>query len=115
MNNKGYAIKELIILLAIIAVGFGVAITRISFAYQDINNEEEILEEGKNTLKIATEAYIKTHEKDFKKDSENFLYGKDLADDGYLILTEDFDYKDTKIKVTYDNTSKKYNVDILDE
>ncbi len=115
MNNKGYAIKELIVLLAIIAVGFGVAITRISFAYQDISDEQTILEEGKNTLKIATEAYIKTHEKDFKKDTENYLYGKDLADDGYLILTEDFDYKDVKIKVTYDNNSKKYNIDIIDE
>ncbi len=115
MNNKGYAIKELIILLAIITVAFGVAITRVSFAYQNINDEDAILEEGKNTIKIATEAYIKANEKEFKKDAENYLYGKDLADKGYLILTDDFDFKDTKIKVTYDNSLKKYNIDILDE
>ncbi len=115
MNNKGYAIKELIILLAIIAIGFGVAITRVSFAYQNINNENNFLEEEKNTLKVATEAYIKTHEKEFKKDADNYLYGKELADKGYLILTDDFDFKDTKIKITYDNSLKKYNVLILDE
>ena len=115
MNNKGYAIKELIILLAIITVAFGVAITRVSFAYQNINDEDALFEEEKNTVKIATEAYVKTHEKEFKKDGENYLYGKELADAGYLILTDDFDFKDMKIKVTYDSSLKKYNIAIIEE
>ena len=113
MNNKGYALNELIILLIVIAIAFGIAITRVSYAYQNINDEKALLEEEKDTLKIATEAYIKTHDKDLKKDGDNYLYGKDLADEGYLILTEDFDYKDVEIKVSYDSSQKKYNVVIM--
>lgn len=112
--KNGYAIKELIVLFAILAVAFGVAITRVSYAYQDINDNNVILEEGRNSIKVATEAYVKTHEKDFKKDADNFIFGKDLIENGYLIQTDDFDFHDVKIKVTYNKEQKKYTIDIVE-
>ena len=50
MEKNGYAVKELIILSAILAVVFGVAITRVSFAYEEIMNEETITNERVHNL-----------------------------------------------------------------
>ena len=50
MNQKGYAVKELIFLFAILGIVFTFAITRVSFAYQQADNEEELVEMRNNSL-----------------------------------------------------------------
>lgn len=112
-KKNGYAIQELIILCAIIGIIFGYSITKISFAYQEASEKENLLEEENNAIKLATEVYIKSHEEEFTKTEETFLFGKDLTDAGYLIQTKDFDYSKTKIKVTYNKETKKYTIEIM--
>ncbi len=114
MNKRGYALKEVIILCAILALAFGVAITRVSYAYQNIADESVVTREDNNTIKLAAETYAKAHEDTLNKDKENFIFGKDLIEEGYLIQTEDFDYHETKIKITYNNDNKKYIVEIVE-
>ena len=114
-KNSGYAIKEFIILAAILAIAFTVAISKFSFAYQNISDENKIEEEENSTIKIAAQAYVKTHEKEMKKDAENYIFGKDLIENGFLISTEENDYKDIKIKITYQIDQKKYLIDIIKE
>ncbi len=114
MNNKGYAIKELIILFAGLAVVFGIVITKVVLAYDNIDNKEIAMAREKDTLTKAVEVYIKKNEKNLSKDKENFIYGEDLEKDGYLVNLENDLYDKAKIKITYNKDLKKFNIDIVE-
>ncbi len=104
MEKNGYAVKELIILSAILAVVFGVAITRVSFAYEEIMNEETITNERVHNLTLAAEYYAKMHEEEMKEE-ENFIFGSDLIEAGFLSDTGDKEKENAKIKITKENGS----------
>ncbi len=114
MNKQGYAIKELLILFGVLAIVFTVAITKVSFAYQEAVDTDNLLTEENNTIKLATQVYIKANPDKIDKEKENFLFGKDLTEAGYLIQTEEFDYSKTKIKVTYNKETKEYNIEVME-
>lgn len=112
-NKNGYAVYEMIILSLCLAVVFGIIITKVSFAYQEASNSEVIASEEENSLLVAANVYVKAHEDKFKKDGENYLFGKDLIEAGYLFEMEDTDYGKTKLKVTYNESKQKYQVEIV--
>lgn len=91
-------IKEIIILSGVLACFFAFAITKVSFAYQEVSKEEELKNGRDNALILAAEAYISFKKEEFTKE-ETFLYGSDLIDAGFLIDIDDLDYANAKIKV----------------
>ena len=103
MEKNGYAVKELIILSAILAVVFGVAITRVSFAYEEITDKENLTNEKNHYLTLAATYYAKMHEEEMKE--ETFIYGSDLIEEGYLCDTGDTEKENAKIKITKENGS----------
>lgn len=111
-KKNGFAIKEMIILSGVLAIVFGIAITKISFAYTDALREDEINEGVYHSLIVAAEAYAKVKSEEFKE-KETFIYGSDLIDAEFIVENEDLDYKNTKIKVLYDEASKKYKAEIV--
>ncbi len=112
-EKNGYAIKEIIILSAILAVVFTFAIVRVSFAYEEKNDKNRTSELKNNALLVAAEYYAKKNSEKFKKE-ESFLYGSDLIEAGFLMDIEEFDYRNSKLKVTYDEQTKKYNIEIVE-
>lgn len=91
-------IKEIIILSGILACFFAFAITKVSFAYQEVSKEEEIKNGWNNALIIAAEAYASFRKEEFTQE-ETFLYGSDLIDAGFLLDIDDLDYANAKVKV----------------
>ena len=106
-NKQGYAVKELIILCSVLGVVFAIATARVSFAYQLASDEERIEDLKYETLLEAAEQYAKKNPEKFKS-VETFLYGGDLIEAGFLMDLEEFDYKNTKIKIVYDDKTKTY-------
>jgi len=112
MNNKGYAMKEIIILSAILAVVFAFGIAKVSYAYQDAADEEHKNDLKNNSLRIAAEEYAKRNTEKFASE-ETFIYGSDLIEAGFLMDIEDFDYKNQKIKVTWDKEKDTYKAEVI--
>ena len=113
MNKKGYAVKELIILFAILGIVFSVAITRVSFAYQEVDNEEELLAMKDRSIQVAAEAYVDTHKDKFQEE-ETFFYGKELVENHFLVDVEDQGYNTVKIRVTHPANTEEYHVEIVE-
>lgn len=112
MNHKGYTMREMIILCSVLAVIYGVAITKTSYAYQEAANTTEINEMKEAGLQTAAETYVKLH-KDKFTESETYFFGKDLIEENLLINDSEKDYINTKIKVTHEVNSDHYQVEIV--
>ena len=113
MNHKGYAVKELIILFAILGIVFTFAITRVSFAYQQADNEEELVEMRNNSLQTAAEAYVSLH-KDKFQEAETYFFGSDLVENHFLVDVEELGYNTVRFKVTHPEGSDEYTVEIVE-
>ncbi len=103
--------KEVIVLSAILAVVFLVGITRVSFALEDIQDKDGILETRKNILVKASELYAKEHAKDLKE--ENYIYGSDLIEENYIFDLKDVNLKDAKIKILK-NDKNEYTIEVVE-
>ena len=113
MNHKGYAVKELIILFAILGIVFTFAITRVSFAYQQADNEEELAQMRNNSLQTAAEAYVSLH-KDKFQETETYFFGSDLVENHFLVDVEELGYNTVRFKVTHPEGSDEYTVEIVE-
>lgn len=111
-KKNGYAMKELIFLGGALAVVFTFAIVKVSFAYEEKSDKDRTTELKNNALLVAAEYYAKRNTDKFKN-GETFLYGSDLIEAGFLMDIEEFDYKNTKIKVIYDEQNKNYKVEVV--
>lgn len=99
MNKNGFAVKEMILLSGLLAIFFGFAITKVSYAYQEASNSDSLMEQQKNSLIIASEEYAKYYPDKFKE-KETYIYGEELIEAGFLRDIEEFDYENVKIKIT---------------
>lgn len=108
-NKKGYSIKELVILCAILAIVFGIAISRVSYAYDKIDNSEEMTKESLKHVEQAAKIYVQDHKEEFKE-KETYFYGSDLISSNYL--SEGSEIANVKIKVTHDLDKEEYHVEI---
>ncbi len=113
MNKQGYAIKELLILFAVLGIVFTFAITKVSFAYQEVDNEEELLAMKDRSIQIAAEAYVNAHKENFTAE-ETFFFGKELVENHYLVDVEDQGYNTVKIRVTHPANTEEYHVEIVE-
>ncbi|MBD9075381.1 hypothetical protein EGP91_05230 [bacterium] len=98
MKKNGYAIQELLILFALLGVIFAVGITKISYALEDAQNEEEIAEVQENNLLYAGELYVKKNTDKFTE-TDNYFYGSDLITD-QILNDDNKDYSSIKFKAT---------------
>ncbi len=101
-QRNGFAIKEMVILCAGLAIFFIIAITRISFALEEAKNESTLMEEKNHAIILAAETYAKANPDKFKE-SETFLFGSDLINEGYLLDIDDTDYQNVELKVWKEN------------
>ena len=109
-ESKRICRKRNIILSAILAVVFGVAITRVTFAYESVTQTDTIASEKEHVLKIAAEYYAKMHPEEMKEE-ENYIFGSDLIEAGYLFDTEDKEKENAKIKITKENNT--YHAEVV--
>ena len=111
MNNKGYSIKEMIILCSVLAIVFVVGISRVSYAYSISANEGELEALTSKNLYNAAVAYVNNN-KDKFTEKETFIYGSELIENNFLFEADNTNYGKTKIKVTK-NTDETYNVEVV--
>ncbi len=113
MNKKGYAVKEMIILCAILGVAFSAVIMRVSFAYQDALNEDEVVAMQNKNLQVAAEAYVELN-KDLFQEPETYFFGRELIEKNFLVDIEELGYDTVKFKVTHPEGTDTYTVEIVE-
>lgn len=113
MNNRGYTLKELLIVLGIVSLLAIISIAKISFAFSDIDNTEDIKYEENKLIKKAADIYAKQNIEKVKENKELYVSGKELIDSKVLANSEN--YNDLKVKITYNEKSDKYNITILNK
>ena len=111
MNNKGYAVKELLVLCAVLGVFFAIGISRVSFAYEQADKEEELTEMKNNSLLTAAKAYVDMN-KDLFTEAETYFYGSDLVSNHYILDIEEEGYNTVRFKVTYNSETDERTVEI---
>lgn len=110
-NNKGYSIKEMIILCAVLAIVFAIGIVKVSYAYQDADNTAEMEVVWNDTLLQAARVYVEAHPEEFT-DTETYFYGSELVENNYFIDVDDVDVDNVRFKVTHAEGSEDYQVEI---
>lgn len=111
MNKKGYTLPELLVVLGIVSLIAIVSIIKISFAFSDINNNDEIKKQEDNLIKKASLAYSNTIIDRIKDEKIVYISGVELIDAGFLI--EDTSYKNLKIKLSYNEENDSVNYEVV--
>ena len=111
MNKKGYTLPELLVVLGIVSLIAIVSIIKISFAFSDINNNDEIKKKEDNLIKKASLAYSNTIIDRIKDEKIVYISGVELIDAGFLI--EDTSYKNLKIKLSYNEENDSVNYEVV--
>ena len=110
MKKNGFAVKELIILFALLGIIFAFGITKISYALEDAQNEQEILEVQENNLLYAARLYVQKNETTFQED-ETYFYGSDLVSD-HILNSDIKEYANVKFKAQK-QADGSFNVEIV--
>ena len=111
MNKKGYTLPELLVVLGIVSLIAIISIVKISFAYSDINNSDEIEQQEKVLIKKASLSYSNTILDRIKDEKVVYITGKELIESGFL--AEDESYKNLKIKLSYNEENEKINYEVV--
>jgi prepilin-type N-terminal cleavage/methylation domain-containing protein len=111
-EKKGYTIPELLIVIGIVGVIALVAITKVSYAFKEINNPEEQKEVTKALVEQASIAYAKSKKDEYKKDEETYIFAKEVASSGFLFEKEE--YNTMKVKITYQKESNTFQAEVVE-
>ena len=111
MNKKGYTLPELLVVLGIVTLIAIVSIIKVSFAFSDINNDEEIKKQEEILIKKASLSYSNTIIDRIKDEKVIYISGTDLVDSGFL--TNDDSYKNLKIKLSYNEENDQINYELV--
>ena len=109
MQNKGYTIPELIIVIVVVGVFSLIAISKASYSFQ---NDNDITEETKEMILIKTSKAYGESILDTLKSDDIYINGKDLVDAGFLV-DDDNTYSNVKLKLSFNETTNNVNVEIL--
>lgn len=110
-NKNGYTIPELFIVILIVGVIMAVGISKVSYAYENINQTEEQQQELEALVKQASIAYAETKKEEFKKEPETYIYAKEVAMAGFLFEKEE--YNSMKIKLTYNQQKDSFTAEVV--
>ena len=111
MKKNGYTLPELLVLLGVVSLIAVISIVKISFAYSDINNTDEIKTQEKTLIKKASLAYSNTILERIKEEKVVYVTGKELMKSGFL--AEDESYNSLKIKLSYNEKKDKINYEVV--
>lgn len=111
MNKKGYTLPELLVVLGIVGVIFLVFVTKTSHALEEIDNTSDIAMMEENVVKNAALKYAESIKESFKEEKTKYFSAQEIMDAGYLINDEA--YKSEKIKITYDETTDSFTLEII--
>lgn len=109
MQNKGYTIPELIIVVVVVGIFSLVAISKASYAFQ---NDDDITEETKEMILIKTSKAYGASILETLKNDDIYINGKDLVEAGFLV-DDDNTYGNVKLKLSYNAATNSANVEIL--
>ena len=102
MKKNGYTLPELLVLLGVVSLIAIISIVKISFAYSDINNADEIK---------ASLSYSNTILDRIKDEKVVYVTGKDLIKAGFLV--DDESYNSLKVKLSYNEKKDKINYEVV--
>lgn len=111
MKKNGYTLPELLIVLAIVSIIAIISIVKVSFAFSDINNEEQIAKEEENLIKRASLSYSNKIIEQIKTEKEVFVSGTELVEAGFLMDSEE--YKSLKVKLSYNEEKDTVDYEVV--
>ena len=104
MNNKGFTLVEVVVVIAIVAIMASIFTINMTKVLQTVNSSEK--DRLLSDVELATDAYINSSKILLKSISDcNFktiIYTRDLLDSGYLKQSGDITYP-TSISVCVDS------------
>ncbi len=110
MQDKGYTIPELIIVIIVVGIFSIVAINKASYAFVDTDT---IGEQTEHLILIkSASTYANTIKEELKNEPIRYILGSDLVNAGYLVDDENT-YANVKIKINYNDTTDQISVEIL--
>lgn len=111
-KQNGYTIPELLVVIAIVGLISLVAIVRVSYAFEEINNPEEGHRKVVHLVEQASVSYAKSKKEDFKKEKETYIYAKEVAAAGFLFEKEE--YNSMKVKISYDSSNNLFKAEVVE-
>lgn len=109
MQNKGYTIPELIIVIVVVGIFSLIAINKASYAFVD---SDTISKETEEMILIKTStAYANSILEDIKND-DIYVTGKDIIEAGFLVDSENV-FSNVKLKLSYNAETNSPKVEIL--
>lgn len=109
MQNKGYTIPELIVVIVVVGIFSLVAINKVSYAFVD---NDSLTEETEKLILIKTSTDYANSILDTLKENDVYITGKDLVEANYLV-DDDNIYTNVKLKLSYNETTASANVEVL--
>ncbi len=109
MQNKGYTVPELFVVIVIVGIFSMLAINKVSYAFLDSDKTSDETRDLVIT-KVAS-VYAETI-KETLKENEIYITGKDLVDAGFLV-DDDHTFTNIKLKLSYNKETNSPHIEIL--
>ncbi len=109
MQNKGYTIPELIVVIVVVGIFSLIAINKASYAFVD---DEVLTEETEEMILIKTSTAYANSILENLKVEDVYVTGKDIEDAGFLV-DEEHTLSNVKIKLSYNADTDSVKVEIL--
>ncbi len=95
MNNKGYTVKELLVVLVVFTIVYFAGVIAVSHSFNYDQDNEAYLAKIE-LMKTQAEKYAEEHNDDFGDDNKLVIYANDLVKDNYLASNENGNIEDPR-------------------
>ncbi len=109
MQNKGYTIPELVIVIIVVGIFSLIAINKASYAFVD---NDVVSEETEEMILVKTATSYASSIIETLKNDDIYVTGKDLVEAGYLVDDENT-LANVKLKLSYNAETGSVKVEIL--
>ncbi len=109
MQNKGYTIPELVIVIIVVGIFSLIAINKASYAFVD---NDAVSEETEEMILVKTATSYASSIIETLKNDDIYVTGKDLVEAGYLVDDENT-LANVKLKLSYNAETGSVKVEIL--
>lgn len=111
-NKNGYTLPELLIVIGVVGIIALITITKVSYAFESINNPEEQLRETKKLVEQATISYARSKKDEFKTKEDTYIFAKEVASAGFLFERDE--YNSMKVKITFDEKNQTFSAQVVE-
>lgn len=109
VQNKGYTIPELVIVIIVVGIFSLIAINKASYAFVD---NDVVSEETEEMILVKTATSYASSIIETLKNDDIYVTGKDLVEAGYLVDDENT-LANVKLKLSYNAETGSVKVEIL--